>query len=185
MASQDARLSKFEADFKQQQSEMTNKIDTMLKAITDQIAGTLPSDTVNNLKLSTYPVLSACSYPTEDPQCSTQTYGSINAITIHTEQQSAFHDDREKENKEEVDDPENIHDPSVTFITKKVLEFNSFFESLRLVLPSSNTELFCTKKEDGDVMFIDIVLKDTIRKKKGGTKAVESKSGSILTYFPD
>ncbi|GKC84734.1 hypothetical protein Tco_1140451 [Tanacetum coccineum] len=33
MASQDARLSKFEADFKQQQSEMTNKIDTVLKAI--------------------------------------------------------------------------------------------------------------------------------------------------------
>ncbi|GKE16149.1 MAK10-like protein [Tanacetum coccineum] len=46
MASQDARLSKFEADFKQQQSEMTNKIDTVLKAITDRIAGTLPSDTV-------------------------------------------------------------------------------------------------------------------------------------------
>ncbi|GJR96078.1 hypothetical protein Tco_0268252 [Tanacetum coccineum] len=45
MASQDARLSKFEADFKQQQSEMTNKIDTMLKAITDRIAVTLPSDT--------------------------------------------------------------------------------------------------------------------------------------------
>ncbi|GKC14736.1 hypothetical protein Tco_1011518 [Tanacetum coccineum] len=35
MASQDARQSKFEADFKQQQSEMTNKIDTMLKAITE------------------------------------------------------------------------------------------------------------------------------------------------------
>ncbi|GKC90307.1 hypothetical protein Tco_1150956 [Tanacetum coccineum] len=51
MASQDARLSKFEADFKQQQSEMTNKINTMLKVITDQIAGTLPSDTVKNLKL--------------------------------------------------------------------------------------------------------------------------------------
>ncbi|GKB80569.1 hypothetical protein Tco_0947464 [Tanacetum coccineum] len=31
MASQDARLSKFEADFKQQQSEMTNKIDTCSK----------------------------------------------------------------------------------------------------------------------------------------------------------
>ncbi|GJR38783.1 hypothetical protein Tco_1214467 [Tanacetum coccineum] len=49
----DARLSKFEADFKQQQSEMTNKIDTVLKAITDRIAGTLPSDTVKNPKLST------------------------------------------------------------------------------------------------------------------------------------
>ncbi|GKC73972.1 hypothetical protein Tco_1119855 [Tanacetum coccineum] len=71
MASQDARLTKFEADFKQQQSETTNKIDTLLKAITDQIAGALPSDTVKNLKLSTYPVLSALSYPTEDLQCST------------------------------------------------------------------------------------------------------------------
>ncbi|GJV87128.1 hypothetical protein Tco_1531066 [Tanacetum coccineum] len=47
MASQDARLTKFEADFKQRQSEMTNKIDTVLKAITDQIAGALPSDTAD------------------------------------------------------------------------------------------------------------------------------------------
>nr|GEV90035.1 ribonuclease H-like domain-containing protein [Tanacetum cinerariifolium] len=46
MASQDARLFKFEADFKQQQSEMTNKADTVLKAITDRTAGALPSDTV-------------------------------------------------------------------------------------------------------------------------------------------
>ncbi|GKB93817.1 hypothetical protein Tco_0979954 [Tanacetum coccineum] len=37
MASQDARLSKFEADFKQQQGEMTNKIDTFLKAINDRM----------------------------------------------------------------------------------------------------------------------------------------------------
>ncbi|GJS52333.1 hypothetical protein Tco_0625695 [Tanacetum coccineum] len=62
-----ARLSKFEADFKQQQSEMTNKIDTLLKAITDLIAATLPSDTVKNPKLSVTPVLSARSYPTIDP----------------------------------------------------------------------------------------------------------------------
>ncbi|GJV49881.1 hypothetical protein Tco_1440093 [Tanacetum coccineum] len=47
MASQDARLSKFEADFKQQQGEMTNKINTVLKAITDRIAGALPSDTID------------------------------------------------------------------------------------------------------------------------------------------
>ncbi|GJZ89090.1 hypothetical protein Tco_0660872 [Tanacetum coccineum] len=45
MASQDARLSKFEANFKQQQSEITNKINTVLKAIVDRIAGALPSDT--------------------------------------------------------------------------------------------------------------------------------------------
>ncbi|GKD94135.1 hypothetical protein Tco_1373972, partial [Tanacetum coccineum] len=51
MASQDARLSKFEADFKQQQSEMTNKIDTVLKAITNRMAGALPNDTIKNPKL--------------------------------------------------------------------------------------------------------------------------------------
>ncbi|GJX66487.1 MAK10-like protein [Tanacetum coccineum] len=67
MASQDARLSKFEANFKQQQNEMTNNINTVLKAITDRIAGTLLSDTVKNLKLSTSLVLSACSYPIIDP----------------------------------------------------------------------------------------------------------------------
>ncbi|GKE04096.1 MAK10-like protein [Tanacetum coccineum] len=51
MASQDARLSMFEADFKQQQSEMTNKIYTFLKAINDRMTGALPSDTVKNPKL--------------------------------------------------------------------------------------------------------------------------------------
>ncbi|GJU38065.1 MAK10-like protein [Tanacetum coccineum] len=83
MASQDARLSKFEADFKQQQSEMTNKIDTVLKAITDRITGALPSDTVKNPKLnvnSTSLVLSAHSYPMEDPRCSSHPPNSINMI---------------------------------------------------------------------------------------------------------
>nr|GEW70906.1 protein kinase-like domain, concanavalin A-like lectin/glucanase domain protein [Tanacetum cinerariifolium] len=159
MASQDARLSMFEANFKQQQSEMTNKINIMLKAIIDRIAGILPSDTVKNPKLSTYLVLSTRSYPTEDPQCSNQTYGSINAITIHTEQQSTSYDDGERENKEEEDNPNNIYinpptppDPSVTFITENVLKFNSFLESLGLVPSSSNTELIFTKEEDGDVV---------------------------------
>ncbi|GJU68521.1 hypothetical protein Tco_1254780 [Tanacetum coccineum] len=86
MASRDARLSRFKADFNQQQNEMTNKIDTVLKAITNQIAGTLPSDTVKNPKLGTHPVLSACSYPTTDPPHSKQIHGSINTITIQTKQ---------------------------------------------------------------------------------------------------
>ncbi|GJR40014.1 hypothetical protein Tco_1215698 [Tanacetum coccineum] len=55
MASQDARLSKFKADFKRQQGEMTNKIDIVLKAITDQIAGTLPSDTSWNISSNPHP----------------------------------------------------------------------------------------------------------------------------------
>ncbi|GJS93575.1 hypothetical protein Tco_0800543 [Tanacetum coccineum] len=115
----------------------------MLKAITAQIAGALPSDIVKNPKLSTFLVLPARSYPTMDPQCSTQIHSSINAITIHPKQQSDSCDGRTEENKEEEkDSPENIHfnsstppDPSVLFINEKVLKFNSFFESLGLVPP--------------------------------------------------
>ncbi|GKC73151.1 hypothetical protein Tco_1119034 [Tanacetum coccineum] len=65
------------------QSEMANKIDTVLKAITDQIAGALPSDMVKNPKLnvnSTSLVLSTRSYPTIDPQCSSHPSTSINVV---------------------------------------------------------------------------------------------------------
>ncbi|GJU93301.1 hypothetical protein Tco_1318057 [Tanacetum coccineum] len=131
MASQDARLSKFEADFKQQQSEMTNKIDTVLKTITNRIAGTLPSDTIKNPKLGTHPVLSARSYPTMDPQCSTQIHSLINTITIHPKQQSDSCDDKTEENEEEKrnrlknhSDSSTPPDPSIVFITEKVLKFN-------------------------------------------------------------
>nr|GEU40656.1 MAK10-like protein [Tanacetum cinerariifolium] len=78
-----ARLSKFEADFKQQQGGMTNKIDTFLKAINDRMMGSVPSDMVKNTKLnvnSTSSVLSGHSYPTKDPQCSSHIENSINAI---------------------------------------------------------------------------------------------------------
>ncbi|GJV85980.1 MAK10-like protein [Tanacetum coccineum] len=168
MASQDARLSKFEADFKQQQNKMTNKIDTVLKAITHRIAGALPSDTVKNPKLSTSPVLSARSCPNMDPQCSNHIYGSINAVTIHSEQQRDSYDEKAKENEEEEkDSSKNIHvnpstppDPSVAFTTEKVLKFNSFFESLGLVPQSSDTEIVCTKGDDGEDMFIELIRKN-------------------------
>ncbi|GJR55267.1 hypothetical protein Tco_1405788 [Tanacetum coccineum] len=163
----DDRLSKFKADFKQQQSEMTNKIDTVLKAITDRIGGALPSDTVKNPKLSTSQFLSARSHLTMDPQCSTQVHGSISAIIIYPKQKSDSFVDRTEEIKEEDKaSPENINvnpcappDPSIPFITEKVLKLNSFFESLGLVPQSSSTELVCTKEDDGDIMFIEIIKK--------------------------
>ncbi|GJZ66356.1 hypothetical protein Tco_0623052 [Tanacetum coccineum] len=60
------------------------------------MTGALPSDTIKNPKLNdntTTSVLSARSYPTKDPQCSTHIHGSINTITIHPKQQNDFHDD--------------------------------------------------------------------------------------------
>ncbi|GJW20664.1 zinc finger, CCHC-type containing protein, partial [Tanacetum coccineum] len=136
---------------------MYPRVPTKREAITDRIAGTLSSDTIKNPKLSTSLVLSGRSYPTKDPQCSTHVHGLINAVTMHPKQQSDSQDDRTEENEEEEkDNLENIHvnpsappDPSVAFITEKVLKLNSFFESLGLVPQSSNTELVCTKGDDG------------------------------------
>ncbi|GJV72284.1 MAK10-like protein [Tanacetum coccineum] len=81
----DARLSKFEADFKQQQSEMTNKTDTFLKAINDRMTGALPSDTVKNPKLNVNlasSVLSTRSYPMEDPQSLSRPLNSFNSLEL-------------------------------------------------------------------------------------------------------
>ena len=61
MSSQEACLAKFEADFKQKQSEMTNKIDTLLKALNDREMGALPSNTVKNPKLNVNAISSVSS----------------------------------------------------------------------------------------------------------------------------
>ncbi|GKC89679.1 hypothetical protein Tco_1150328 [Tanacetum coccineum] len=46
----DAKITRFEADFKQHQSEISNELDTLLKAFNDRITGALPRDTVKNPK---------------------------------------------------------------------------------------------------------------------------------------
>nr|GEU50384.1 hypothetical protein [Tanacetum cinerariifolium] len=76
---------------------MTDKIDTILKAINDGIMEALPSDMVKNLKLnvnSTSLVLSARSYPTKDPQCSCHPLNSINAIKTCSNQASNLQKDQ-------------------------------------------------------------------------------------------
>ncbi|GKB61085.1 protein kinase-like domain, concanavalin A-like lectin/glucanase domain protein, partial [Tanacetum coccineum] len=71
---------------------------------TDVAGGALPSDTVKTPKLNvntTTSVLSARSYPTEDPQCSTHTHGSINTIVIHPKQQNDSRDGMAEEEEQE------------------------------------------------------------------------------------
>ncbi|GKB49329.1 hypothetical protein Tco_0900082 [Tanacetum coccineum] len=82
----------------------------------DRMTGALPSDTVKNLKLNvntTTLVLSARSYPTEDPQCSTHIHGLINAVTIHPKQQSDSHDDEPTESEEKEKDSPKIPIPTL------------------------------------------------------------------------
>nr|GEV98909.1 hypothetical protein [Tanacetum cinerariifolium] len=52
--------------------------------------GALPSDTVKNPKLNTSPVLSARSYLTIDPQCSSHPSSSINVIKAHFKEMNIF-----------------------------------------------------------------------------------------------
>ncbi|GJX33232.1 MAK10-like protein [Tanacetum coccineum] len=195
MASQNARLSKFKADFKQQQSEMTNKVDSVLKAITNRITVAHPSYTVKNPKLnvnSTSPVSSSRSYLIEDPQCSTRIHSSINAITICPKWPSKLQNGQpEEEEQEENDNPENINsnpssppDPSVSFITEKVLKLNSFFESLDLISQSSNTEFVCTKGDDDGVMFIEIIKKNDDSHKEEPEVGENARVGELeVEYF--
>ncbi|GKC07464.1 hypothetical protein Tco_0999074 [Tanacetum coccineum] len=70
------------------------------------MAGALPSDTVKNPKLSSYPVLSTHYYPTKDPQCSTHIYGLINTITIN---QGNLHDKPKVEEQKGEGNPENTN----------------------------------------------------------------------------
>ncbi|GJX94160.1 MAK10-like protein [Tanacetum coccineum] len=153
MAYQDARLFKFEADFKQQQSEMTNKIDTVLKAITGRMAGALPSDTVKNLKLnvnSTSLVLSARSCLTEDPQCSSQIYSSEG----NTESINTIELEEGPKNRPQLE-PKDLN-----FIHS--LNRSAWF-------PSHSTQnLFATKmiRNDSDVLFIGIIKKNNDSRKE-------------------
>ncbi|GJZ61317.1 hypothetical protein Tco_0617454 [Tanacetum coccineum] len=98
-----------------------------LKSFDDQSNDTVlkaKSDTVKNPKLNVNTktsILSARSYPTKDPQCSTHIHGSINAVTIHPKQQSDSHDDEPTESEEEEKDslentntnPSASPDPSI------------------------------------------------------------------------
>ncbi|GJR16102.1 hypothetical protein Tco_0798754 [Tanacetum coccineum] len=162
MASQDARLSKFEADFKQQQSEMTNKIDTVLKAITDRIAGTLPSDTVKNPKLGTHPVSSARSYPIMDPQCSTQIHSSINTITIHPKQPK----------KSQVNEPDVEQEEGNLRNTDSNPQ------------PRSNQfASIATEQDDGEVMFIEIIRDDEPQNKDPNEGEEEMTEEPVVEYF--
>ncbi|GJS17481.1 hypothetical protein Tco_0411953 [Tanacetum coccineum] len=128
MASQDARLSKFEADFKQQQSEMTNKIDNVLKAITDRIAGTLPSDTVKNPKLGTHPVSSALPQSSNTKFiCSKEDDGEVMFIEIIRDDDEPQNEDPNEEEGAKTEEP--VVEYFNTFSTRNELTYHRYLMS--------------------------------------------------------
>ncbi|GJX04835.1 hypothetical protein Tco_0190751 [Tanacetum coccineum] len=50
--------------------------------------------------------------------------------------------------------------PFASITTEQVQKLNSMLESLGLVPQSSNTKFICSKEDDGEVMFIEIIRDD-------------------------
>nr|GEV67733.1 retrotransposon Orf1 [Tanacetum cinerariifolium] len=98
--------------------------------------------------------------------CSFHGLSSINIIIICSKKPNKSHDNKAKEEEEWKGKSKNISnnppsppDPTILLITKKVRKFNSFLESFCLVPQSSDINFICTKEDDGDVMFIEIIKK--------------------------
>ncbi|GJT93775.1 MAK10-like protein [Tanacetum coccineum] len=108
--------------------------------------------------INTITILSKEDEPRETKIVKSDTKGNDHDTIIKVEE-------LEDEEKEEKDDPKYIYtnpplppDPSISFVTK-VRKLNSFLESLNLVPPPSNTQFVCTKENEGDIMFVEIIKK--------------------------
>ncbi|GJQ97202.1 hypothetical protein Tco_0008341 [Tanacetum coccineum] len=55
--------------------------------------------------------------------------------------------------------PPSPPDSPTSLNESKICKLNSFLASLNLVPPSSNTQFVCTKENDGDVIFLEIIKK--------------------------
>nr|GEV27050.1 ribonuclease H-like domain-containing protein [Tanacetum cinerariifolium] len=197
MASQDARLSKFEADFKQQQGEMTNKINIVLKAITDRIMRALSSDMVKNPNMnvnSTSLVLFARSYLTEDPQCSACIHSSINATIIYPKQPSKPHDGKPGENKiAKTGTTDEDHHAMVRVESEhkkseeEEREEEGNTENINTDSPSQpdpSISFIIEKGDKGDIMFTEIIKKyDDSREEELKEKENAATRGLEVEYF--
>ncbi|GJZ35966.1 hypothetical protein Tco_0581783 [Tanacetum coccineum] len=101
-----------------------------------------------------------------DPQCSTRVHSSINTITIHPKQPEKSQVNEPNMELEEESlgntnsDPQPQPNQFASITTKHVLKLNSMLKSLGLVPQSSNIKFVCSKEDDGEVMFIEIIRDD-------------------------
>ncbi|GKA95882.1 zinc finger, CCHC-type containing protein [Tanacetum coccineum] len=126
---------------------------------------------------------------TNDSQCSYKQLTFNQCITLcqKADQNKSRDDKSEDEGREEEGNPENINttppsplDPLITFITEKVRKLNSFLESSDLVPRSSDEKFVCTK-DDGYVMFVEIIKKNEEDKRRG----VEYVMSKILGFYKE
>ncbi|GJW32580.1 retrovirus-related pol polyprotein from transposon TNT 1-94 [Tanacetum coccineum] len=75
-------------------------------------------------------------------------------------------------------------DPLASIATKQVRKLNLMLESLGLVPQSSNTKFVCTKEENGEVMFIEIIRDDDEPHNKSPNEGERTTTkGMVVEYF--
>ncbi|GJX24849.1 hypothetical protein Tco_0231145 [Tanacetum coccineum] len=84
--------------------------------------------------------------------------------------------------------PSHLLISHVAFHHEKSSKFNSFFKSLGLVPQSSDTEVVCTKGDDREFMFIEIIRKNDDSRKDGpeeeGNTTIEGVGVEYFDMFP-
>ncbi|GKF60004.1 hypothetical protein Tco_0176790 [Tanacetum coccineum] len=125
-----------------------------------------------------------------DPQCSTQIHISISAITIHPkepEESQVNKLDMEQEEGNHGNTNPNPHpqpDPLASITTEQVRKLNPMLESLGLVPQSSNMKFVCSKKDDGEVMFIEIIQDDDEPQNEGPNEGEGATTEEqVVEYF--
>ncbi|GJR36649.1 MAK10-like protein [Tanacetum coccineum] len=95
----------------------------------------------------------------------------------------------EKSNPENIDTtPPSPPDPSISLITEKIRKLNSFLEFSGLIPQSLDTKFVCTKGDDGDVVFVEIIKKNDDPQEEGpenkGNSTTEGLEAEYFDTFP-
>nr|GEV94036.1 retrovirus-related Pol polyprotein from transposon TNT 1-94 [Tanacetum cinerariifolium] len=99
-------------------------------------------------------------------------------------------EEQDKDNLGNINtNPSSPPDPSISFITEKVCKLNLFFGSLGLVPQSSKTEFICSKGDESDMMFIEIIKKNDVSHKEESevecstSKSEDEEYAMAVRYF--
>ncbi|GJR46052.1 hypothetical protein Tco_1314155 [Tanacetum coccineum] len=155
MASQDARLSKFEANFKRQQVFSARSYLTQDSQCSNHVYGSINAITIHP----------------KQPEGS-----QVNRLDEGQEEEGNLGNTSSN--------PHPQPDMLASIATEQVRNLNSMLESLRLVPQSSNTKFVCSKEDDGVIMFIEIIRDDDVPQNEGPNKREGATTeGPAVEYF--
>ncbi|GJS60463.1 hypothetical protein Tco_0655247 [Tanacetum coccineum] len=196
MKREDARLTRFEADFKRQQSEMTNKIDIVLKAINDQIEGTLPIDTEDDGEVMFIEIIRDDDEPqnerevapTEEPIIAAKLYVTTDKVR---DVETFAHIDDDDDAHVDVHDDDYVIDDAIVALYKENVEKNLDVFDLFDNISTSEIEAAAREKPNIEInneafeVCNDCVFLNFSNKPNGGSDhiTIRGKDGSLAMFY--